>query len=329
MKDMRQMAAALLLVCLALPMAYGQESPQSPPPPAQFTPGSWSLVLLPDTQYYSDKFPGLFTLQTHWIAKHKDKLNIQYVIQLGDIVETGGDRRHWRNAAEAMSELDGRVPYAMVPGNHDYVDLHKRLTYLDEYFPLAKRKTLPGFGGAMADDLCNSFHLFSAGGTDWIIVALEWAPRDETIAWANEVLEKHRSRRAIVATHAYMSADGTRYDYAKKGKSQGCPPGEFALKSPGNDGEQLWQKLIRKHNVALVVCGHTGDGRGFLSSKNDCGRIVHQMLVDYQGRKLGGEGYLRILEFLPDGKTVQATSYSPLYDHHLTEPGHQFRFELD
>ena len=26
------------------------------------------------------------------------------------------------------------------------------------------------------------------------------------------------------------------------------------------------------------------------------------MVVDYQGRNVGGEGYLRIIEFLPDGK---------------------------
>ena len=51
--------------------------PQKTP---EFVPGSWTLVLLPDTQFYSEKYPGLFTLQTHWIVKNKDKYNIRYVI---------------------------------------------------------------------------------------------------------------------------------------------------------------------------------------------------------------------------------------------------------
>ena len=53
------------------------------------------------------------------------------------------------------------------------------------------------------------------------------------------------------------------------------------------------------------------------------------MLVNYQMRNLIGEGYLHILEFLPDGKTVQVKSYSPFYDSYLSDRGNQFSFELD
>jgi hypothetical protein len=52
------------------------------------------------------------------------------------------------------------------------------------------------------------------------------------------------------------------------------------------------------------------------------------MLVNYQMRQLGGEGYLRLIEFLPDGKTVHVKSYSPLYDSYLQDAGNQFNFEL-
>ncbi len=70
----------------------------------------------------------------------------------------------------------------------------------------------------------------------------------------------------------------------------------------------------------LTLNGHVcHTGLGFLSSKNDHGHMTHQMLVDYQQRQLGGEGYLRILEFLPDGKTVHVKSYSPLYDKYLQD----------
>jgi len=325
-KCWRKATISVLALWLLTAAAVGQTMKIEKPP--EFTPGSWTLVLLPDTQVYAEKYPGLFTLQTHWIAENKEKYNIRYVLHLGDVTEHGAERE-WDRARLAMNELDGKVPYAVVPGNHDYHALADRRTRLNEYFPLSKYKAWPTFGGAMNDDMCNTYHLFSAGGTDWIVLALEWAPRDETVAWANEVLPKYPQRKAILVTHAYLSSDGARYDFAKKEKSQSASPHSYPSNSSANDGEELWQKLVRKNNVALVVCGHTGDGRGFLTSQNEKGKKAHQMLVDYQGRNLGGEGYLRILEFQPDGKTVQVKSYSPLHDGYLPDPGSQFRFEMD
>jgi hypothetical protein len=320
---------AVLVVALSLFTAttVGAEKPQ--PKPSAFVPGSWTMVLLPDTQHYADQYPGLFMLQTHWIAQNKDKYNIRYVLQLGDITN-GSTRKEWERARDSMSQLHSKVPYAMVCGNHDYRPLDARSTLFPEYFPLATFKTWPSFGGAMGDEPTNTYHLFTAGGSEWIIIALEWAPRNEAIEWANRVLAKYPHRRAILVTHAYLYNDNTRYDFAAKKRSQKWSPYEVRSNWPINDGEQLWQKLVRKNRFVLTCSGHVlGDGLGFLSSKNDRGKTVQQMLVDYQTRTLGGEGYLRILEFLPDGKTVHAKSYSPLYDRYLTDPDNQFAFTID
>jgi hypothetical protein len=306
------------------------------PPPPEFVPGSWSLVLLPDTQHYCEGHPGMFTLQTHWIARNKDKYNIRYVLGLGDITNRN-TKREWQYAREAIDEIDGKVPYVLAPGNHDYTpgaDVISGKTFLNEYFPLSKCQTWPTFGGAMKEGKTNNtYHLFSAGGVDWIIIALEWAPRDATVKWANEVLAKYPERKAILVTHAYLYSDSTRYDHAKKGKSQKWNPHDCAVLKKANninDGEELWQKLVRKNNFAMTFNGHVlNSGVGFLASKNDRGKTVYQMLVNYQFRKFGGEGYLRILEFLPDGKTVHVRSYSPLYDDYLQEPEQQFSFKLD
>jgi hypothetical protein len=43
----------------------------------------------------------------------------------------------------------------------------------------------------------------------------------------------------------------------------------------------------------------------------------------------GGRGYLRLLELLPDGKTVQVKTYSPLLDDYLTSARQQFVLEID
>jgi 3',5'-cyclic AMP phosphodiesterase CpdA len=305
---------------------------QTPLKSAAFTPGSWSLVLLPDTQYYSDSYPDLFTLQTRWIAKNKDKYDIRYVLGLGDITDKNTDRE-WRNAKKAIDQLDGHVPYALASGNHDYSphgDSASGRSGINEFFPPSKFEKWPTFGGVMKKgNITNSYHLFSAGKTDWIVIVLEWAPSDAAVKWANEVLAKYPKRKAILVTHAYLFDDNARYDFAKKGKKQKWNPHSYTRKNC-NDGEELWQKLVRKNNFALVVCGHVSiHCYGFLVSKNDRGNRVYQMLADYQSRPRGGEAYLRLLEFLPDGKTVHVKSYSPLCDKYLSDAGNQFSFELD
>ena len=321
-----------ILAILVILSAASSLSAQMPLKSADFTPGSWSLVLLPDTQNYSQRFPGLFTLQTHWIAKNKDKYDIRYVFGLGDVTNKNTNRE-WRHAKEAIGELDGRVPYALAAGNHDYTphgDSDSGRSGINQFFPPSTFRKWPTFGGTMKpDDITNCYHLFSAGKTDWIVIVLQWAPSDAAIKWANKVLARHPDRKAILVTHAYLYSDSTRYDSAKKAKSQKWNPHTYAGKDR-NDGEELWQKLVRKNNFLLTFNGHVlNSGLGFLASRNDRGNVVHQMLVNYQMRELGGEAYLRILEFLPDGKTVHVKSYSPLYDKYLDDAGNQFSFRLD
>lgn len=325
---LRHNIPAILLVLVSASLTQAQ----SPLKSTDFTPGSWSLVLLPDTQNYCEEYPGLFTLQTRWIAKNKEKYNIRYVLGLGDITNRNDDAQ-WRHAQDAIGELDGHVPYALAVGNHDYTphgDSGSGKSGINTILPPSKFEKWPTFGGVMKPgDITNCYHLFTAGGADWIVIVLQWAPSNAVVDWANQVLTKYPKRKAILVTHAYLYDDGDRYHFAKKGRLQKWNPHTYKTQSP-NDGEELWQKLVRKNNFVLTFNGHVlNSGLGFLASKNDLGNMVHQMLVNYQMRPIGGEAYLRILEFLPDGKTVHVKSYSPLYDKYLDDAGNQFSFELD
>ncbi|MBN2131421.1 MAG: metallophosphoesterase [Sedimentisphaerales bacterium] len=306
------------------------------PPPHQvsdFVPGSWTLVLLPDTQVYSQRYPGLFLSQTAWIVQNCEKRNIAYVLQLGDITNNNTIDQ-WEHAQEALAVMDGRVPYAFCPGNHDYGsngNASTRETYMNQYLPYSRYVDWPTFGGAMEPGLMdNTYHLFEAGGIEWIVVSLEWAPRDETIAWANGVMASYPDREGILITHAYMNNNDLRYDHTDTENPQTYNPHLYNTPGAKNDGQELWDKLVRKHNFAFVFNGHVlGDGTGYLASRNDQGKIVHQMLANYQMRQLGGEAYMRLLEFLPDGRTVQVKTYSPLYDSYLLQLDQQFVIELD
>ena len=298
----------------------GQELP--------WTEGSTTIAVLPDTQYYTTKYPDNFQAQARWIAENREKRNIAYVWHLGDITQDDAPAQ-WEVAKSCFNMIEGDVPYLLVPGNHDYSGSAARSSQLGEYFPVDKMKQWPTFGGVFHENkLDNNYHLFRIGDQDWIALGLECGPRQAVVEWANRVLEQHADRFAAVVTHAYLFRDNQRYDYTKG--SQRASPHGFA--GDGNDGEELWQKLIRKHgNVMIVISGHvrTGGPTGsYLASEGDHGNVVHQMMTCYQKLPRGGLGYMRTLEFLPDGKTVQVRTFSPSKKTRRTSELEDFTFKL-
>jgi hypothetical protein len=330
--------AATVTTALPGPRAYYRLSqPARPPDALPWVPGSWTIAVLPDTQVYAMSYPEFFKDQTRWIAANRDRRNIKYVLHLGDVTNNNVTNQ-WTAAFNAFQLLDGQVPYAITLGNHDYGPnggCADRTTFFHDYFPVSKYLFWPTFGGVKEPTrLDNNFHLFSAGGVDWLVLALEFGPRNSTVAWASSIIAQYPTRRVILITHAYMYYDETRYDWATKGSAQSWNPHAYPTASDPdgtNDGEELWHKLVKLHpNVTFVLNGHVlNDGLGRLSSVGDHGNVVHQMLVNYQMQVLGGEAYLRLLEFLPDGRTVQVKAYSPLLGTYKTDPQNQFILTLD
>jgi len=302
--------------------------------PLPYVKGSWTLVLLPDTQNYCSSFPEVFTSQTRWIVDNRQKRNIAFVLQEGDVTNNNAPAE-WENGRRSMSLLDGVVPYAIAPGNHDYIggDKSQRQSRLSQYFPVSLFEGLPTFGGVYErGSMDNSYHLFSAGGRDWLAITLEWGPRDPVLRWADKVLSKYPDRSAIIVTHAYLYSDDTKYDAQTRTDQKWNPHSYWTANLPGgtNDGEELWQKLVSQHaNVAFVFCGHVlNDGAGRLTSAGVHGNPVHQILANYQERPKGGEGYLRLVEFLPNGRTVQVKTYSPHLNKYMTDDQQQFVLDL-
>jgi hypothetical protein len=291
-----------------------------PPLPAK---DNFTIAVLPDTQHYSLTHPQNFHAQTEWIVSQAKDRRIAAVLHLGDITHRS-TRPEWEVAKSAMSKLDGRVPYFIVPGNHDYSDGQNlcvdRTTLFNEYFPLRKFENLPTFGGTFDQEperFENSYHNFSAGGRDFLVLSLEYGPRKDVVRWANEVVAKHKDREAILITHAYMYYDEKRYNWKKYGAKQSWNPHASGIAKSTNDdvhdGEELWNNLVKKHdNFILTLNGHVlNDGLGRMVSKNAGGKNVHQVLVNFQMKPSGGDGWLRLLELTPDGKSITAIDYSP------------------
>lgn len=294
---------------------------------------AFKIAVLPDTQNLSRSHPEIFKAQTQWIADNYQEQNIEFVVHLGDIVNNNNVPQ-WEVAYDAMRTLDGVVPYSVTPGNHDMGEngsaSTRDTTLFNTYFPVSDFSNTETFGGvypAEPDKYDNNYHTFSAGGTDWLVLSLEFGPRDPVLDWANEVVASHPNHRVIVVTHDYMFSDETRHT-----TGHAWNPHNYGVASePGgvNDGEEMWQKFVKKHpNISMVLNGHVlNDGQGRRVSVGDYGNKVYQMLSNYQMQANGGNGFIRLLEIDPEAGTIEATSYSPYLDQYKTDWQNQFEFK--
>ncbi|MCE5279322.1 MAG: LamG-like jellyroll fold domain-containing protein [Planctomycetaceae bacterium] len=321
--------AAVLLACSAKARADAD-------PPAA---GAFTLVIMPDTQSYTQHDTGLLYAQTQWIADHVTSNAIAGVIQVGDLTQNNYSTE-WATVRGAMDSLNGVVPYVLSTGNHDYGpcgDSSTRNTtfnsaaYFGDGTPYATQASIGGFFESGKTD--NSYSTFTAAGKEWIVLSLEFAPRDSVVAWADQVLTAHPDAKAIITTHAYLDSTELRYDWDAYGAAQEASPRSYGLAALGggaNDGQDLWDSLVSKHNVAFVFSGHAlGDGAARNSVVNDTGTTTHEIMANFQdgvtGSTNGGNGYLRLVEIVSaDIDIVHVRTYSPSLDAYLTGPQQDF-----
>lgn len=301
-------------------------------------PASFSLLLLGDPQGYSkyDINQPLFELTTAWCADNIDNLNVQAVLCTGDLVEQNENmvlnrkmlnqtsKQMWQWASHCFKRLDNKVPYIISTGNHEYgyVRGDESFTHFPDYFPVERNSkwsdclvaTFPNREGkASLENAAFEFTTDTWGKI--LIVAVEWAPRDEVLVWAKNLVNgKYKEHKTILLLHSFLHE-----------KTAKRTANESYKISPANYGEDVWTKLVAPaENIRLVICGHTGKPGDFDESvayrkdKNNAGRIVHQMMFNVQilgggWEGNGGDGWLRILEFKPDGKTIHVETYSPLF----------------
>jgi 3',5'-cyclic AMP phosphodiesterase CpdA len=298
----------------------------------------FTIAVLPDTQNYSEKFPEIFQAQTEWLLDNKARRNIACVLQLGDVTNHNTPAE-WENAVKALKVLHGKLPLAVVPGNHDYSKgggCKDRTTLMSQYLPVEmfQGATFGGVYDREPERSENSFHLVSAGGRDLLLLGLEFGPRRDVVRWANEVVGKHPKRGVILLTHAYMYFDETRYDWKQHGVQQAWNPHSYGVAETTADdvldGEELWTELVSRHeNFLMTLNGHVlNDGLGRLTSQTPGGRDVHQMLVNFQMKPKGGDGWLRLLEFGGDGTTLRVYDYSPTRNQRNESAQNQFQLKL-
>jgi hypothetical protein len=293
---------------------------------AQNQPGDFTVVVLPDTQYYSASYPQIFNSQTQWIAANRDALNIQLVIGVGDVVDGPMQTTQWQNADAAVRYIDGVVPYVLAIGNHDYDNLNpgaRQATNFNQWFGPSRYAAYPWYGGNFPNGSNENFYAnVNLGGVEYLILALEYIPRQSALDWADGILKANANKPVILVTHSYMYKDNTTIDQCDTADNTG------STKTNGADGLTMWRVFASRYpNISTVLSGHVL-GVGQRSDIGVNGNLVNQMLVDYQGWANGGNGYLRTMTFQPALNRVQVQSYSPYLGKYLTDPSNQFTWSL-
>ncbi|MFJ8591394.1 LamG-like jellyroll fold domain-containing protein [Streptomyces sp. NPDC093598] len=254
----------------------------------------FTLAVMPDTQYLFDgpsidKAPVEASLR--YLLEHGREENIVFLSHLGDLTQNGA-KEEFAAIGEAFRLLDRRgVGYSVLAGNHDVksstTDQRGATPYLDAFGPqrFERQRT---FGGASPDGY-NSFHLFTAGGREWLVLALDWRLSPQGYAWAKDVLAKHPKTPVILTTHELVVEDDTLSDY----------------------GQQLWDQLIEDHDQIFLTLGGHYWPAARATRKNAAGHDVHLHLTNYQNRYFGGAAMIRLYRFDLDRDVIDVETVSP------------------
>jgi hypothetical protein len=319
----------------------------------------------------------IFYDQMQWIARNVESAGgeIAFVTQVGDVWQhpsEGMDAAHKALGMQAdpdsaavrrmapdertrsfempaarrgFAMLDGKVPFSVVPGNHDYDAVwqiksaastlihYGGLNNFNEVFGertdfFRKKPWRVGSFNGGAD----SATLFNAGGYQFLHLGFEFAPEDDVLAWAESMIRRYPGLPTIVAIHDHLN---------KQGQRKPSPSTDFkAAHAAHNNAEDLWQKLLSRHpQIFLVVSGHQAGQSRRVDAGAEGGK-VWQMLADYQDRdqalrnvrgpnapalttgSIGlGDGWLRLLDFDLTGTVprLQVRTYSTYFKARASE----------
>lgn len=282
----------------------------------------FTIPVFPDTQRAVNVQDSMFYSQIDWIVSNRDRLNIPFVLHVGDLVDYN-NYIHWDIASKGFEIFDKHnLPYAIALGNHDTGavgydrgsaapgNVNQNLRNTDKfnsYFPVYRFKNQRGRYEVNKSD--NAYYTFSVDSTFWLVLTLEFCPRLGVINWAEDVVAAYSDYNIIILTHYYLDKYG---NIVKNNAGYG----DF---SP----QVIFERLVSKYpNICLVLSGHTMH-TALRIDTGIKGNKIYQILSDYQNEDRGG-GYLRLLHFDLDNNTLKAEMYSPYYNTYKNDSSFYF-----
>ncbi len=258
----------------------------------------FTIAVLPDTQYLFDGasiHPEPLEASLRYVLAERDRHNILILAHLGDVTQNGAANEIQAASAQFTLLDKAGAAWSVLAGNHDVDgstdDQRGRTPYLDAFGPKRFRKS-PSYRGSSPDGY-NSFHTFTAGGRDWLVLALDWRTSARGVEWARGVLAAHPTLPVILTAHDIVDSK---------------PDGSAVL---DDYGQGLWNSFISQHDqIFLTLNGHYWKP-GRTTMTNRAGHDVAMHLVNYQDRYYGGAAMIRLYHVHLERNAIDVETLSP------------------
>ena len=270
---------------------------------------------------YVDSMKDLVEISKTW--------NTQYIMDMGDLVDSCGEPAQWRTSVKGHDVLDdAEIKYSLVCGNHDYNGLVglKNGVYIDrntsafetryKYENYVRMYGTENFG-SYNETMLDTYHKFTYDGVKYMIIALEYAPTREIVKWAKDLCDSNPDHKIIFTTHCLI-----------------WPGGEVGFRNEQTDHLKdavnptyMWDNLITVcPNIFLVCCGHCNCHGicGYITYGNS-GNKITTICVNPQGT-IGGCEMMTAILHIENGTDVTCYAYSPSVKEYYA--GSNFKIEL-
>jgi len=325
-----------------IPKAAPSTLPNSP-----WTKGNYySFVVVPDPQIMINSAAAYAPMLGEWIKANRGASaeNIKFVLSVGDNVNNANKTNSWLSVDNKTSTgsmygpIYNLVPLITVPGNHDYnsppnqgagwaggrnlTSYNSNLGTGSRWAAQTNLQKVAAFDGANA--------LYKVTGVNYLILALEYMPRNEVISWANGVLTNpsYKNADVILLTHAYLNQN------AGLGTHDALAPAHLDGQN-WNAPRQLFNKLVsQRSNIRMVFGGHFSANelelpylaKGAKISGTNIKNTVPSWLVDVQGKENDAVnnknnkpfGMVLLVRVTNDGKQAQLFYYSTVRNNYFS-----------
>ena len=281
--------------------------------------GIETVAWLSDTQHYANyrvkKLPDIYPVMTGFLQDKAEVMHLVYIVHTGDLVHENNSEENWTTARAAMDLLNG-IPTGVLAGNHDMNPDKGGYKNYWKYFGEKQYNQQACYGESFENNR-GHYDLVTICGRDYIFVYMSHAPDKKAIQFMVNSFQKYPDRVGILCLHEFMTSDGT----------------------ISKTGEELREQVVAKcSNIYMVLCGHRYGLYTLEDAFDDDGdgvkeRTVYEIMMNYQAAgKVGGGGYLRLMQFDEENHEIHCVNYSPYYDDYdwLDDPAHkEKRYEMD
>lgn len=334
--------------------------------PANAEDGEFTIVHIGDMQVATDFIEGLYPQMTQWLVDKKDALNIQMVVNTGDLVNNADNGKdsstgeykpntsQWNDAKTGMDKLtNANIPFVFSTGNHEYPESGTKSripTFFNSYFPIANYFTQDGGQDAEGNDLEDA-QIIYAYPNESKLTTVE-ALTTETLE--NAVYVKNINGKPYIFFALEVQPRKVVIDWANKvmplieaeytdattivaehhylgaqgkiGTINGCF--YTSHRTECYTPQEVFNNFISKYaSISMVLCGHVASDVATDVSYGENGNKIVSIMNDPSYEGDGGEGIMLLLRYKADG-TVKAEYYSPLLDAYY-RPNSQFEFDFE